>query len=79
MKEYLEYIIKSLVDLPEQVRINEVPGEGGTILEVQVAQEDLGKIIGRQGRTARALRSIIGAASIRANKHIILEILESDA
>lgn len=76
MKDFLEYIIKSLVDKPDEVQITEVPGENATVLEVKVAREDLGKIIGRQGKTARSIRSIVGAASIRNNKRILLEIQE---
>lgn len=76
MKEYLEYIVKSLVDAPEEVRITEVQGDSGSVLEVRVARDDLGKVIGKQGKTAKAIRSILGAASIRANKRVMLEIVE---
>lgn len=76
MKELIEYIARSLVDKPEDVQVNEVDGEQVTVLELKVAREDLGKVIGRQGRTARAMRTILGAASIRANKRAVLEILE---
>lgn len=76
MKALVEYIAKSLVDNPEEVQVNEVEGEQITVLELKVAKEDLGKVIGRQGRTARAMRTILGAASIRANKRTVLEILE---
>lgn len=76
MKDLLDYIIKSMVDYPDQVVINEIANQHGSVLEVSVARDDLGKIIGKQGRTARAIRAIIGAASIRANKRVILEIRE---
>lgn len=76
MKELVEFIAKSLVDHPEEVQVNEIDGEQVCVLELKVAQSDLGKIIGRQGRTARAMRTIIGAASIRANRRTALEILE---
>lgn len=76
MKALVEYIAKSLVDLPEEVQVNEVEGEQVSVLELKVAKSDLGKIIGKQGRTARALRTILGAASLRANKRTVLEILE---
>ncbi len=76
MKALVEYIAKSLVDRPEEVQVNEIEGEQTSVLELKVAREDLGKVIGRQGRTARAIRTILGAASIRANKRAVLEILE---
>ncbi|MDE5832568.1 MAG: KH domain-containing protein [Desulfovibrio sp.] len=76
MKALVEYIAKSLVDKPEEVQVNEVEGEQVSVLELKVDKADLGKIIGKQGRTARALRTILGAASIRANKRTVLEILE---
>ena len=76
MKELVEFIARSLVDRPEEVQVNEVDGEQVTVLELKVAREDLGKVIGRQGRTARAMRTILGAASIRANKRAVLEIVE---
>lgn len=76
MKALVEYIAKSLVDKPEEVQVNEVEGEQVAVLELKVAKEDLGKVIGRQGRTARAMRTILGAASIRANKRTVLEIME---
>lgn len=76
MKALVEYIAKSLVDRPDEVQVNEIEGEQTSVLELKVAKEDLGKVIGRQGRTARAIRTILGAASIRANKRAVLEILE---
>ncbi len=76
MKSLVEYIVRSLVDRPDEVQVNEVEGEQVAVLELKVAKEDLGKVIGRQGRTARAIRTILGATSIRANKRTVLEILE---
>lgn len=76
MKILVEYIAKSLVDKPDEVQVNEVEGEQITVLELKVARDDLGKVIGKQGRTARALRTIISAASLRASKRAVLEILE---
>lgn len=76
MKTLIEYIAKSLVDKPEEVEVKELEGEQTSVLELKVAKEDLGKVIGRQGSTARAMRTILGAASIRAKKRTVLEILE---
>jgi predicted RNA-binding protein YlqC (UPF0109 family) len=76
MKELLELIAKALVDKPEAVEVSEVSGEQTTVLELRVAQDDLGKVIGRQGRTARAIRTILGAAGMKLRKHFVLEILE---
>ncbi len=76
MKELLELIAKALVDKPEEAVVSEVSGEQTTVLELRVAQDDLGKVIGRQGRTARAIRTILGAAGMKLRKHFVLEILE---
>ena len=76
MKNLIEYIAKALVDHPDDVQVNEVEGEQTTGLELKVAQDDLGKVIGKQGRTARALRTILSAASTKAKKRTVLEILE---
>ena len=76
MKELLEMIAKALVDEPDAVQVSEVTGEQTTVLELRVAPEDLGKVIGRQGRTARAIRTILGAAGMKLRKHFVLEILE---
>lgn len=76
MKELIDYIARSLVDMPDQVEIREVTDDQATVLELRVAREDIGKIIGKQGRTARAIRAILAAASIRANKRVVLEIME---
>ena len=76
LKELITYIAGSLVDYPDQVQVAEVEGEQTTVLELRVAKEDLGKVIGRQGRTARAMRTILGAASSKVKKRSVLEILE---
>ena len=76
MKELLEMIAKVLVDSPDQVQVTEVEGEQTTVLELRVAQADLGKVIGKQGRTARAIRTILGAAGMKIHKRFVLEILE---
>ncbi|MBW2005747.1 MAG: KH domain-containing protein [Deltaproteobacteria bacterium] len=76
MKELIEYIAKSLVDNPEEVSVTELEGEQTTVIELKVAKEDLGKVIGKQGRTARAMRTILGAASMKLKKRSVLEILE---
>ena len=76
MKELLELIAKSLVDRPEDVAVTEIEGEQTTVLELRVAREDLGKVIGKQGRTARSLRTILAAAGMKFRKRIVLEILE---
>ena len=75
-KELVEFIAKSLVDEPEKVEVRETEGEQGTVLELGVSKEDLGKIIGRQGRTARAIRTLLGAVSAKTKKRVVLEILE---
>jgi predicted RNA-binding protein YlqC (UPF0109 family) len=76
VKELVEDIAKALVDTPEQVSVREVSGEHVTVLELRVAQTDVGKIIGKQGRTARSLRTLLGAAGMKANRRYTLEILE---
>jgi len=76
MKELIEYIAQSLVDKPEEVSVNEVVGQQASVIELKVAKEDFGKVIGRQGRTARAIRIILGAASAKMKKRFVLEILE---
>lgn len=76
MKEMLIMIAKSLVDNPDAVKVEEIGGEQTTVLELRVAPDDLGKIIGKQGRTARAMRTILGAAGKKLNKRFVLEILE---
>ncbi len=76
MKELIETIAKALVDFPEQVEVNLVEGHQTTVLELRVAPADLGKVIGKQGRTARAVRTILGAAGMKLRKRFVLEILE---
>ncbi|MBI4126736.1 MAG: KH domain-containing protein [Deltaproteobacteria bacterium] len=76
MKLLVETMAKALVDKPEAVEITEVEGEQTTVIELRVAKEDLGKVIGKEGRTARALRTILSAASSKIRKRSVLEILE---
>ncbi len=76
MKEFIEYIAKALVDSPEEVLISEVVGDQTSVLELKVAKEDLGKVIGKQGRSARAMRTILSAASTKLKKRTVLEIIE---
>ena len=76
MKELVEYIAKALVDKPEEVRVTELEGQQSSVIELRVAKEDLGKVIGKQGRTARSIRTILGAASAKMKKRSVLEILE---
>ncbi len=76
MKELIEYIAKALVDNPDQVEVNEIEGEQTSVIELKVAKEDLGKVIGKQGRTARAMRTILSAASTKIHKRSVLEIIE---
>lgn len=76
LKDLVETIAKALVDHPDRVVVREVDEETMTVLELRVAQEDLGKVIGRQGRTARAIRLILNAAGMKQRKRFVLEILE---
>jgi len=76
MKELIEYIAKALVDNPDQVRVSEIQGEKTSVIELSVAKEDLGKVIGKQGRTAKAMRTILSATSTKLRKHSVLEIIE---
>jgi len=76
LKELLETMIRALVDIPEEVRISEVRGEQTTVFELVVAKSDLGKVIGKQGKTAKALRTILTAASTKLRKRSVLEIIE---
>jgi predicted RNA-binding protein YlqC (UPF0109 family) len=76
MKELIEEIAKALVDRPEEVVVHAIEGEQTTVLELKVAQTDLGKVIGKQGRTARSIRTILGAAGMKVKKRFTLEILE---
>jgi predicted RNA-binding protein YlqC (UPF0109 family) len=75
-KDLIEYIAKSLVDDPSQVHINIIEGEKSTILELRVAENDIGKVIGKHGRIAKAIRTVLQAASARTGKHVVLEILD---
>ncbi len=76
MKELIRYIAQALVDHPEQVSVHEIEGNQTSVLELKVAKEDLGKVIGKQGRTARAMRTILSAASAKVKKRTVLEIIE---
>jgi predicted RNA-binding protein YlqC (UPF0109 family) len=76
MRELVEAIAKALVDHPDQVLVNSVEGEQVTVLELRVAPDDLGKVIGRQGRTAKSIRTLLGAAGMKLKKRYTLEILE---
>ena len=76
MKDLIKYIAQALVDNPEVVEVSEVEGNQTSVLELKVAKEDLGKVIGKQGRTARAMRTILSASSAKIKKRTVLEILE---
>ncbi len=76
MKELLEYIAKSLVDYPDDVSVTEVEGEMSTVLELRVNDSDMGKVIGKQGRIAKSIRAVIKAASGKANKKVVVEIVQ---
>ena len=76
VKQLIEDIAKALVDIPEEVAISEIRGEQVTVLELRVAPSDIGKVIGKQGRTARSIRTLLGAVSMKLNRRFTLEILE---
>ncbi|NIV97127.1 KH domain-containing protein [candidate division KSB1 bacterium] len=76
MKDFIEYIVKHLVDQPEQVHVNEIDGERTVVFELRVGPGDMGKVIGRRGQTARSLRTLLAAASAKMGKRAVLEILE---
>jgi predicted RNA-binding protein YlqC (UPF0109 family) len=76
MKELVELIARALVDYPDKVRVKEIEGDQATVLELRVANGDLGKVIGKQGRTARAIRTVLNASGIKLKKRFVLEILE---
>ncbi len=76
MRALIEHIAQSLVDLPDEVKVTEIDGEKVSVLELKVAKEDLGKVIGKQGRTARAMRIILNAVATKMRKRAVLEILE---
>lgn len=76
MKDLIKYIAQSLVDNPEQVTVTEIEGSHSSVLELKVAKEDMGKVIGKKGKTAQAMRLILSAASAKIKKRSILEIIE---
>ena len=76
LKDLITFMSKSLVDMPESVQVNEIVGEQTTVIELKVDKTDLGKIIGKQGRTARSLRTILNAASTKLKRRSVLEIIE---
>ena len=75
MKELIEIIAKSLVDNPDMVQVNEIAGEQSVILELKVSPEDMGKVIGKQGRIAKAIRTVVKAAAVKENKRVSVEII----
>lgn len=76
MKELVETIAKSLVDNPDEVNVHEIEGSQSVIIELKVAEEDMGKIIGKQGRIAKAIRTVVKAAAIKENKRVVVEIIQ---
>lgn len=76
LRELVEQMAKSLVDNPDAIEVKEIEGEQTSVIELKVAKEDLGKVIGKQGRTARAMRTILNAASTKVRKRTVLEIIE---
>lgn len=76
LSKMIEYIARMLVDVPDKVQVSEIEGENTTVIELKVAKEDLGKIIGKQGRTARAVRTVLNGASTKLRKRTVLEIIE---
>ncbi len=76
MKELVVYIARALVDKPDEVSVNEVQAEQTSVLELRVAKDDMGKVIGKQGRTAKAIRTVVNAAATKMKKRAVLEILE---
>jgi hypothetical protein len=78
MKDLVEYVARSLVSQPEAVNVQETEREGVPVLELRVAKEDLGRVIGKEGRTAKALRAILNAAAARKNQRVVLDIVEED-
>jgi uncharacterized protein len=75
-KDLVEYIVRSLVDHPDEVIIREIEGDKSTIIELSVPKEDIGKVIGKHGRIARAIRTVMSAASVKSGKRVVLEILD---
>ncbi|EQC51115.1 KH domain-containing protein [Bacteriovorax sp. DB6_IX] len=76
LRDLIDYVSRALVDLPDQVDVSEIVGEQTTVIELKVDKSDLGKVIGKQGKTARALRTILNAASTKLKKRSVLEIIE---
>jgi hypothetical protein len=76
MKELIQYIVRAIVDNPDEVSISEIEGGQTTVLELKVAKSDLGKVIGKQGRNAQAIRTILSAVSAKIKKRVVLEIIE---
>lgn len=76
MKDLIKYMAQALVDHPDEVDVNEVVGEQTSVIELRVVKEDLGKVIGKQGKTAKAMRTILSAASSKLRKRAVLEIIE---
>lgn len=76
MKDLLELIVKQLVDNPDDVAVNEIAGEQTSVFELRVNKDDLGKVIGKQGRTARAIRTLLSAAAVKDSKRVMLEIID---
>jgi len=76
VKEMVEYLAKALVDYPDQVDVRQVEGERSIILELRVASEDMGKVIGKQGRIAKAIRTVVNAAAVKENKKVMVEIIQ---
>lgn len=75
-KELVEYVARALVDVPDEVRVNMIEGEKSTILELKVSPDDIGKVIGKHGRIAKALRTILSATATKTGKRVVLEILD---
>ncbi|CAM2077253.1 MAG: KH domain-containing protein [Clostridium sp.] len=76
MKDLVEIIAKSLVDNPNEVHVNEIQGEQDLVLELRVAPEDMGKVIGKQGRVAKAIRTVVKAAALNENQKVVVEIID---
>ena len=76
LKELIEYIAKALVDNPHLVKVSEIEGEKTSVIELSVAKDDMGKVIGKEGHTARAMRTILSAASAKVRRRAVLEIIE---
>ena len=76
IRELIEFMAKALVDAPDSVEVREIEGEQSSVIELRVAREDLGKVIGKQGRTASAMRTILSAASAKLKKRAVLDIIE---